>query len=53
MLLEKKIEPITEEIHLSRISVPTALFVADHDTLATMEDAEWTKNQIGSSVIHF
>ena len=53
MLLEKDIIPITEEIPLSRISVPTALFVADHDTLATIDDARWTQEQIGESVVHF
>lgn len=37
--------------HISQ--VPIAMFVGNVDTLADNTDAEWTRNQIGSPVVHY
>ena len=44
----------TELIPIDTISnVPIAMFVGNIDTLADKTDAEWTRDEIGSPVVHY
>ncbi len=45
---------MTDLIPLEKIkNVPIAIFVGDNDTLATVADAEWTRDTVGDAVTHF
>jgi hypothetical protein len=44
----------TDLIPINEISsVPIAMFVGSVDTLADPKDSEWTRNEIGSPVVHY
>ncbi len=51
---ESKGKRVTDLIPLEKIkNVPIAIFVGDSDTLATVADAEWTRDTVGDAVTHF
>ena len=43
----------THEFPLDKISVPVAMFTGKEDPLADLTDSRWTRDQIGSKIVHY